>query len=70
MPIIFLKNRHNARKQESIQQYVNKTKQNKTEDAYLYDQATLFLRVILGESIDRFGMNSLPAGGDICKDVP
>ena len=46
------------------------TKQNKTEDAYLYDQATLFLRVILGESIDRFGMNSLPAGGDLCKDVP
>ena len=35
----------------------NKTKQNKTEDAYLYDQATLFLRVILEESIDRFGMN-------------
>lgn len=45
----------------------NKTKQNRR--CYLYDQAT-FLRIILEESIDRFGMNSLPAGGDICKDVP
>ena len=36
---------------------------NKTEDVYLYDPATLFLRVILGESIDSFGINSLPAEG-------
>ena len=60
---------------ENRNQFINILEKNKkkpktkTEDVYLYDPATLFLRVILGESIDSSGINSLPAGGDFCKDA-
>ena len=58
---------------ENRNQFINmleKTKKTKkTEDVYLYDPATSFLRVILGESIYSSGINSLPAGGDFCKDA-